>query len=184
MKKEKVIIFEGEHEFVAPKSRVRDRKTGVSYNVQDYMNVVSSDMAPIDKPTEDQPPQLDVSQGSGPIRPEPSGGGTTSTTVETTTLRPPTENGKTKLPEADVQLGSPSKKAAIEELAPVTTNLKVDLPISVPTNLGKAPAPIMGGGGGGGSKDQAAAKKTFLQNYWWLIVALGIGGYMYYKKKK
>lgn len=181
MKKEKVIIFEGEHEFVAPKSRVRDRKTGISYNVKDYVNLVSSDMAPIDKPTEDQPPQLDVSQGSGPVRPE-SSSTTTSTTSDTTTARPPImDDKKITLPEPDVQLGSP-RKTIIEE-GPITTNVKVDLPIAVPSNLGKAPAPIMGGGGGGGSKEGAAKQKTFLQKYWWLI-ALGVGGYIYYKKKK
>lgn len=187
MKKEKVIIFEGEHNFVAPKSRVRDKKTGISYKVEDYLNVVaSSDVAPIDKPIEDVPPALDVSQGSGDPRPMPTGGGgtTTSTTSDTTTERPPImDDKKTTLPEPDVQLGSP-RKTVIEE-APVTTNVRVDLPIAVPTNLGKAPAPIMGGGGGGGgSKEAAAPKKSLLQQYWWILLVLGVGGYMYYKRKK
>jgi len=181
MKKEKVIIFEGEHEFVAPKTRVRDRKTGISYNVKDYVNLVSSDTAPIDKPTEDQPPQLDVSQGSGSVRPEPSS--TTTSTTSDTTTRPPIQNGKKNLPTPDIQLGSPSKKTVLEQ-APIQVSTKIDLPVIAPSNLGKAPVPIMGGGGVGGSKEQAKAQPSFLQKYWWLLLIAGVGGYMYYKRKK
>jgi len=63
MKKEKVIIFEGEQNFVIPKNRVRDKKTGISYYVPDEMNVTAPVGTPMDEPIE-PPRQPDEPIGS------------------------------------------------------------------------------------------------------------------------
>jgi hypothetical protein len=46
MKKEDVIIFEGEDQFIVPKNRVRNKKTGVSYFVGE-MNAIGTSINPI-----------------------------------------------------------------------------------------------------------------------------------------
>jgi hypothetical protein len=91
MKREDVIIFEGEDQFVLPKNRVRDRKTGVSYNVPN-VNLVGDENVP----------QME--------RPLPSGGGTGSipssgsftpqvfiTSTSTTTRMPVADGGSGQL---------------------------------------------------------------------------------------
>lgn len=170
MKKERVIIFEGEHQFVAPKNRVRNKKTGVSYHVESEVNLVD-DAAPSYRQTAQaqqdrlalvQPTQADpivatsklVGAGTGVIiDPGPAQGGnineSTTTTSSTTS----------------------------------TTTIAVVIKLEEPLGLGKAP--LLGGGGGGGRKEEGAAKKvTTLQKYWWLIPVVAIGGYFTYKKLK
>ena len=64
MTKERVIIFEGEDEFILPKNRVRNKKTGISYYVPDEMNVTAPTKGdglgtPIEPPP--QPDNIDIS---------------------------------------------------------------------------------------------------------------------------
>jgi hypothetical protein len=65
MTKERVIIFEGEDEFILPKNRVRNKKTGISYYVPDEMNVIApvgggGELPPPIEPPP-QPDNIDIS---------------------------------------------------------------------------------------------------------------------------
>lgn len=173
MKKEKVIIFEGEHNFVTPKNTVYDKKTGMTHVIPEYANLVqppNETVAPancfqIDPVTGVQVP-TDCSGLGGGTPVAPVGGGTADITTTTT------------LPPADTT-------------TPTTTTT---LPaINIPINLGTAPTSIgtlvsgggARGGGGGSAESGAAKKKTFLQKYWWLLLLVAAGGgYWYYKKGK
>jgi hypothetical protein len=211
MKKEKVIIFEGEHNFVIPKNRVRDKKTGISYYVPDNMNVVGVDksgITPIDETQLDAPKEPDEPiriikpppSGSSDISVKTFGGGTggagtiTKGGGETGDRPPPLGGGGQR----GIDLGDPIKIVADEELTTTTstttsTTTKIAITIDIPTGLGGNPITSSGlgsklsggGGGGGGSKDATAtAKKTFLQKYWWLLLLVAAGGGYYYYKKK
>lgn len=212
MKKEKVIIFEGEHDFVLPKSRIRDKKTGISYNVEDFKNLVNIGEAPTDSspenpvPTSIEPaPNVPVYALPTPISGGGGGGTTTSTTIETTTIAPtptPTPTAPTPTPspiskksllEPNVVLGGAQSiptgtETVFSTPAPTSNISKIETPIVTttsviaPDNLGKAPTPTFGGGAGGGGGTKPKEKKK--SNYWWLLILVGIGGYMYYKKKK
>jgi hypothetical protein len=177
MAKEQVIVFEGEHMFVAPKNHVVNRKTGMVHHVASEMNVV----APIDEVRLDQPIEP-PKQPDDPIQ-------NPSLTPITTNTKPSLGNptigggGGSPLP----SLGDPTKLATPqEEVTPAPTPepepKKVAVPL-LPISFGSAP--IGGGGGGGGSKkEETAPKKTLLQKYWWILVLAGVGGYIYYKRKK
>lgn len=213
MKKEKVIIFEGEQNFVIPKNRVRNKKTGVSYYVPDDMNVVGVDksgITPIDESQLDAPKEPDEPiriitpppSGSSDISVRNQGGsGGAGTLITKPTGNPVTTMGTlpSSVGEPNIGLGNPTKQfpSAGEELTTTTstttsTTTKIAITIDIPTGLGDNPITSSGlgsklsggGGGGGGSKDAAAtAKKTFLQKYWWLLLIAAAGGYYYYKKK-
>ena len=83
----------------------------------------------------------------------------------------------------DYQLPTTTIQPAPTTIQPAPTTIVpfVPLPFITPTGFGVAP---MGGsgGGGGGEDDKAKDKK----NYWWILVlvALGVGAYVYNKKKK
>ncbi len=176
MAKEQVIVFEGEHLFVSPKNHIVDRKTGMTHQVPSEMNVV----APIDEPRLEQP----IEPPKQPDDPMPS---PTPTTTNIGTILPlgSSGGGGSTLP----SLGDPTKlvPAPKEEAPPPAPTpapepQKATIPL-LPISFGSAP--VGGGGGGGGSKkEEAAPKKSLLQKYWWLLVLAGVGGYIYYKRKK
>ena len=209
MKKEKVIIFEGEHNFVIPKNRVRDKKTGVSYYVPDEMNVtapvgVGVLDAPIEPPTQpDDPigsPKTTTTQQEDASKPTTVPTGVTLASKGTLaqndaislgdaggggTITPPMEvTTPTPLP-----LGDKPKALSDEEMPKTTTTPTIattipTLPIDTAVTSSKMSG-AFGGGGGGGSKDGASVpKKTFIQKYWWLLLLVAGGGYYYYKKNK
>ena len=68
MRREDVIIFEGEHQFVVPKNRVRNKKTGMSYNVPE-VGLVGDEVDP------------------EMMRPLSVGGGSTSSGLTTSTTK-------------------------------------------------------------------------------------------------
>ena len=113
MKKEKVIIFEGEQNFVIPKNRVRDKKTGISYYVPDEMNVTAPVGTPMEAPIE-PPRQPD----------DPIGSPKTTTTQEEDASKPTTVPqgvtlvNKAVLPsnidDPNIQLGNPTKQNVSE----------------------------------------------------------------------
>lgn len=210
MKKEEVIIFEGEHNFVLPKNRVRNKKTGVSYYVPDDVNVVGIDKSGI-SPIEEPPVQPDAPrEPDEPIRiitnpPSGSsdisvrtygGGGGGGTIITQPTIQPSTNMGTTppRIGEPIIGLGNPTKQfpTAGEEIVdpkPTPTPSPTPTPtLTIPTlPIDTIPpsSKFGGGGGGGGSKDGASAsKKTFLQKYWWLLLLVAGGGYYIYKKNK
>jgi hypothetical protein len=174
MKKEKVIIFEGEHMFVAPKNTVYDKKTGMTHVIPEYANLVQppnetvspSNCFQIDPVTGVQVP-TDCGGLGGGVTPPVSTIGGAAVDITTTTTAPP-----------------------VDTTTPSTTTTIA--PISIPINLGTAPTAIgslvagggRGGGGGGASDGTAAKPKTFLQKYWWLLLVAAAGGYIYYKKRK
>lgn len=164
MTKEKVIIFEGEHLFVAPKNYVVNKKTGMANKVSSEMNVV----APIDEPVLDKPIEA-------PKQPdEPTGYQAQQAPAQTIK----TVGGGVTAPA--IQLGDPTKLVAPpEEVAPPPTT-KAIIPL-LPISFGAAP---MMGGGGGGKQEAAPKKKSLLAQYWWVLLVIGVGGYIYYKKKK
>jgi hypothetical protein len=177
MAKEQVIVFEGEHLFVAPKNHVINKKTGMVYKVPSEMNVV----APIEGDLIEPPVKPLMQPDEPPIV-------TTTTTTEPILSRGGNApqggvgNVGTPLP----SLGDPSILSKPIEESPVQQPLqtKAEVP-TLPISFGSAPSRSGGGGGGGGAKEEkAAAKKTFLQKYWWLLVLAGVGGYIYYKRKK
>jgi len=189
MKKEEVIIFEGEHNFVVPKNRVRNKKTGVSYYVPEEMNVtapvgVGVLEPPIEPPKQpDEPigsPKTITTQQEDATTPTPVPTGVTLASKGTLSQNDAVSLGGAKLlPSAGEESG--------ENLTTTTTNIPTQVIIpTLPIGMGVSPSKLSGGGGGGGgSKDSATPKKTLLQKYWWvlLIVAVG-GGYYYYKNKK
>lgn len=167
MVKEQVIVFEGEHLFVAPKNHVVNRKTGMVHAFPKEMNVV----APVEEARDEQT----IEQPKQPDDPMPSPKATITSGTPLPTLG---GGGGSPLP----SLGDPTAlvKAPEEAAPPTTPTIKADIPI-LPISFGSAP---IGGGGGGGRKEEAAApKKTLLQKYWWLLLVIGAGGYIYYKRK-
>lgn len=168
MKKEKVIIFEGEHMFVAPKNTVYDKKTGMTHVIPEYANLVqppNETVAPTNCFQIDPVTGVQVPTDCGGLGNNPTPVGANTMDITTTTTAPP-----------------------VDTTTPSTTTTLA--PISIPINLGTAPTAIGslvagGGGGRGGASDGTAAKpKTFLQKYWWLLLVAAAGGYIYYKKRK
>lgn len=168
MAKEKVIIFEGEHNFVSPKNYIVDEKTGVKSIVPSEMNLVEpirgTQDEVIEPPKEPDAPATPTAPTTTNV---PTGSGTGGGLVLPVTLGDPT------------QLVQPPQ----EPDAP-----KKILTPDMPINFGVAPSTVRpsggGGGGGGGAKEQQAKPKTFLQKYWWILVVVGIGGVIYYRRKK
>lgn len=156
MRKKKVIIFEGEQDFVAPKNTVYDSKTGKTYVVPEEMNVIA--------PTEDE---------------QPTGGGGTVTDQDP--LIPPRDVG-TPAPTPPAVEVTTSSTTTTTTKAPTTTVNVGTLPI---TTMGTPLGQAIPRGGGGGSPEGGKAKKSLLKQYWWvlLIVAGGVGYYIYTKRK-
>ncbi len=188
MTKEKVIIFEGEHNFVVPKNRVRNKKTGMSYYVPDEMNVIAPVGvgvldAPIEPPA--QPDDVIISPKTTTTQEEDAK--KVTTVPEGVTL----VSKKTLEKNDDINLGDSRKIVSDEELTTTstTTSTTTVKPILViPIDLGVNPSSRIGGGVGGGSsaKEEAAKKKTLLQKYWWILAIAAVGGgyYLYKNKKK
>jgi hypothetical protein len=186
MKKEQVIIFEGEHNFVMKKNHVRDKKTGISHYVADEMNVI----APVG-----------VGVLDAPIEPPTQTDGPAPSPTTTTTLQDASQV-ITSVPKDVVLLGGGLSTTPVPDLLPLgnkpnvlsdeemttsttsSTTTKIVLKIDIPTGLGTNPT-LGGIGGGGGKKETPAeAKKSFLQKYWWILLLVGGGGAYYYYKKK
>ena len=156
--KEKVVVFHGEDKFIKPRNR--------SYNIdKNYSNLVGDNPPPVDNfPREDlnaTSTTLYQSGGGGSI-----GGG------ESSTLQPIYQ-----LPTTTIQ---PVPTTTIQP-APTTILPTIALPYITPSGFGVAPMGGIGGGGGGGGDEKAIDKK----NYWWILIliGLGIGVYVYNKKK-
>jgi hypothetical protein len=192
MTKEKVIIFEGEHNFVLPKNRVRNKKTGMSYYIPDEMNVTAPTKGdglgtPIEPPP--QPDDIDISPKTTTTQEEERKKETTVPDDVT-----PLGDGKRRLIDLEptpIGLGDARKIVSDEEITTTstTTSTTTVKPIVIlPIDLGVSPSSRIGGGGsgGGGAKEGAAKKKTLLQKYWWILAIAAIGGgyYLYKNKKK
>jgi hypothetical protein len=193
MKKEQVIIFEGEHNFVMKKNRVRDKKTGISHYVPDEMYLIAPKDDgqlgdPIEPPADtDGPapnPKSEVTDKGVPdknvpddVKPLPIGGGGDGIARDDSP--------------SPIGLGDARKIVSDEEITTSTTSsttTKIVVKIDIPTGLGTNPTSSgVGSGASGSSKKEtaAAAKKSLLQKYWWvLLLVAGGGAYYYYKKKK
>ena len=159
MAKEKVIIFEGEHNFVAPKNHVTNKATGMTHYIPDEVNLIPSPNSAT------QPNSL------------PHLGGATRHVAQTASSTNRTTNTPIVVTNPNI-----SKTIAPPPPENITTST-LTTTTTKPISFGAAP---VGGGGGGGKKEEAAPQKTFLQKYWWAIAiaVVGIGGYIYYKKKK
>jgi hypothetical protein len=207
--KEQVIVFEGEHLFVAPKKRISDKKKGIQVSVPDNVDVVGVDKSVI-SPIVDSPTQPDApKEPDEPIRiitPPPSGsadisvktfgGGSGGGIISTKPLGNPVTTMGTLPPsigEPNIGLGNPTKQfpSAGEEITTsVTTSTTTQAPTQTSTNIGLGVVPLvplsfgsaprMGGGGGGEEEAPVEKKKT---NYLWLVL-LGIAGLIYFSKKK
>jgi len=172
MAKEKVIIFEGEHKFVAPRTHTFDTAKGEATYVggngaADTGVQTPSSVMPIFGEA-DYCNRLQAyinSRGENTASPEQvmiayqnfqTNCLSTSTTTETTTL------------------------VSTETTTSTTTNTTT-IPIvivGVPSGMGVAPR-IGGGGGGGGDTPVVAPKKS----YWWLLL-VAAGAYLIFSKKK
>ena len=165
--KEKVVVFHGEDKFIKPRNR--------SYNVdKNYSNLVGDNPPPADYfPREDlnatSTTTINVGGGGGSV----GGGSIGDGGMGASTLQP------------DYQLPNTTIQPAPTTIQPAqtTTVPTVPLPFIAPTGFGVAPMGGFGGGGGGGGGDEKASDK---KNYWWVLVliALGVGAYVYNKKKK
>ena len=185
--KEQVIVFEGEHMFVAPKKRISNKKKGVQVSVPEEMNVTAPVGTPMEAPIE-PPKQPD----------EPMGSPKTTTTLQDDATKPTTvPSDVTLAPKntlisnaADVTLGGASKVQPDVEITTTsttstTTTLSPKTVVSIPlVPISFGAAPIMGGGGGGGGAEEeqppVEEKKT---NYLWVVI-LGIAALIYFTKKK
>jgi hypothetical protein len=209
--KEQVIVFEGEHLFVAPKKRISNKKKGIQVSVPDNVDVVGVDksvISPIvelpkqpDAPKEpDEPIRIITppSSGSADISVKTFGGGSGGGTISTKPLGNPVTTMGTLPPsigEPNIGLGNPTKQfpSAGEEITTsTTTSTTTQAPTQTSTNIGLGVVPLvplsfgsaprMGGGGGGGGEEEAPVEKK-KTNYLWLIL-LGIAGLIYFTKKK
>jgi hypothetical protein len=209
--KEQVIVFEGEHLFVAPKKRISNKKKGVQVSVPDNIDVVGVDKSLI-SPIVEPPTQPDApKEPDEPIRiitPPPSGssdisvktfgGGSGGGTISKNPMGNPVTTMGTLPPsigEPNIGLGNPTKQfpSAGEEITTsTTTSTTTQAPTQTSTNIGLGVVPLvplsfgsaprMGGGGGGGGEEEAPVEKK-KTNYLWLIL-LGIAGLIYFTKKK
>lgn len=207
--KEQVIVFEGEHLFVAPKKRISNKKKGIQIPIPEEMNVVAPVGVGVLPPPIEPPTQPD----------EPIGSPKTTTTQQEDASKPTTVpadvtlaskgtlaqndaialggagggGGIAPIEPIDIKLGDPIKVVSDEELTTTTSttsstttslpqipNLALGTVPLVPLSLGAAPR--LGGGGGGGEEESPPVeeKKT---NYLWLVL-LGIAGLIYFTKKK
>jgi hypothetical protein len=207
--KEQVIVFEGEHLFVAPKKRISDKKKGIQVSVPDNVDVVGVDKSVIipivDSPTQpDAPKEPDEPiriitpppSGSSDISVKTFGGGSGGGTISKNPMGNPETTMGTLPPsigEPNIGLGNPTKQfpSAGEEITTsVTTSTTTQAPTQTSTNIGLGVVPLvplsfgsaprMGGGGGGEEEAPVEKKKT---NYLWLVL-LGIAGLIYFSKKK
>jgi hypothetical protein len=172
MAKEKVIIFEGEHKFVAPRTHTFDTAKGEAT----YVGGNGAADTGVQTPSSVMPIFGEVdycnrlqayisSRGENTASPEQvmiayqnfqTNCLSTSTTTETTTL------------------------VSTDTTTSTTTNTTT-IPIvivGVPSGMGVAPR-IGGGGGGGGDTPVVAPKKS----YWWLLL-VAAGAYLLFSKKK
>jgi len=152
--KEQVIVFEGEHMFVAPKKRISNKKKGVQVAIPEDTNVVGVDksgLTPIqDPPVPDAPREPDEPirivtnppSGSSDISVRTFGGGGGGGTITTQPTTQPSTNMGTVPPrigEPIVGLGNPTKQfptAGEELVAP-----EPPLPPAPPPPAEPAPAP-------------------------------------------
>ena len=170
MAKEKVIIFEGEDKFVAPRTHTFDTAKGEATYVggngaADTGVITPSSVMPIFGEA-DYCNRLQAyinSRGENTATPEQvmlayqnfqTNCLSTSTTTETTTL------------------------LSTDTTTSTTTNTTTLPVVVVPVPLGMGVA-LGGGGGGGGDTPVVAPKK----NYWWLLL-VAAGAYLVFSKKK
>lgn len=161
--KEQVIVFEGEHLFVAPKKRISNKKKGIQVSVPDNVDVVGVDKSVI-SPIVDSPTQPDApKEPDEPIRiitPPPSGsadisvktfgGGSGGGTISTKPLGNPVTTMGTLPPsigEPNIGLGNPTKQfpSAGEEITTsVTTSTTTQAPTQQPTQQPTQPSTNIG----------------------------------------
>lgn len=210
--KEQVIVFEGEHMFVAPKKRISNKKKGIQIAIPEEMNVVApvgvGMEAPIEPPRQpDEPigsPKTTTTQQEDASKPTPVP--TDVTLVSKGTLAQNDAialgdagggGGIVSSPSAEVTtptplvLGDKPKVLSDEEMA---TPAPAPAPSTTTTTFGGVPlvplsfgaAPMMGGrggGGGGGAEEEAPPVEEKKTNYLWLVL-LGLAGLIYFTKKK
>jgi hypothetical protein len=203
--KEQVIVFEGEHLFVAPKKRISNKKKGVQVSIPEELNVVAPVGVgvlppPIEPPRQpDEPigsPKTTTTQEEDASKPTPVPADVTlasrGTLAQNDAIALGGAGGGVTTPTSDVTpiaLGDKPKVLSDEEMpqpkveptpTPTTTTTAFGAVPLVPLSFGAAP--MMGGGGGGGGEEEAPAEKK-KTNYLWLVL-LGIAGLIYFTKKK
>jgi hypothetical protein len=211
--KEQVIVFEGEHLFVAPKKRISNKKKGVQIPIPEEMNVVAPVGVgvlppPIEPPRQpDDPigsPKTTTTQQEDASKPTPVPADVTLASKGTLAQNdaialggaggggglPPMEN-------IDIKLGDAIKVVSDEELTTTTstttsttTQTTTKLPPIPDIALGTVPLVPLSlgaaprlGGGGGGGEEEAPPVEEKKTNYLWLVL-LGIAGLIYFTKKK
>ena len=172
MAKEKVIIFEGEDKFVAPRTHTFDTAKGEAT----YVGGNGAADTGVQTPSSVMPIFGEVdycnrlqayinSRGENTATPEQvmiayqnfqTNCLSTSTTTETTTL------------------------LSTDTTTSTTTNTTTLPVVVVPVPLGMGVALGVGGGGGGGGDTPVVAPK---KNYWWLLL-VAAGAYLVFSKKK
>ena len=173
MAKEKVIIFEGEDKFVAPRTHTFDTAKGEATYVggngaADTGVVTPSSVMPIFGEADycNRMQSYINSRGENTATPEQvmiayqnfqTNCLSTSTTTETTTLV--------------------STDTTTSTTTNTTTQVVILPPPPVPIGFGIAPPRV--GGGGGGDTPVVAPKKS----YWWLLL-VAAGAYLVFSKKK
>lgn len=173
MSKEQVIVFDGEQNFIAPKTRVANKFKGKSVHVPEDVNLVD-DAAPSARQTaQAQQDRLALVQ---PTQADP----TVSTQQLTNAYKAVVVN-----PADVVTLGGAQNTVVTETTTSSTTSTttaapkKIDVTLLTPPNLGLAP---IGGGGGGGGQEEAPPPVEEKTNYLWIL--LGIGALVYFFSKK
>ena len=203
--KEQVIVFEGEHMFVAPKKRISNKSKGVSVEVPEVY--AAGD------PVEPAEPVRIITtppSGSGDINVrQPQTFVTTplpvvpETNMGNVPQRIPVGDISTPIVQPVLGLGNPTKAVPppAEEVTPTPTTptpppaAPTPAPaepkitqklILAPTTLGSAPVMGgggIGGGGGGGGEEEAVVPEK--KSYLWLWILLAGGAiYLLTKKKK
>jgi hypothetical protein len=174
MSKEQVIVFDGEQNFIAPKTRVSNKIKGRSIHVPENVNLVDDDARSPRQTAQAQQERLAIVQ---PTQADP----VVSTQQLTDAYKAVVVNP------ADVVTLGGAQKTVINEITTSTTSStttaapkKIDVTLLTPPNLGLAP---IGGGGGGGGQEEVAPPEEKKTNYLWILLAIGAIAYFFSKKK-
>jgi hypothetical protein len=219
MKKESVVVFNGEDKFIVPRNKVYNMKSGKTEFVGQN-GVKDENVTPptATDPTPPPPPPTgvieDPDKGTNPPRqygyssgkfqmPDPTNPEFCQIVQEYITQRghgsaspedimsaynafkkycnsEPTPPYGGELPPKDKPKEEPKEEPKKEPdvILPIIPTTLVATNLGTPIGGGR-----FGGGGGGGEEEPKATEKK--KNYWWLlVVALGVGAYIYYKRKK
>ena len=212
MAKEQVIVFEGEHMFVAPKKRISNKQKGLQVEVAE----VNAEGDPtVTEPAEPiriittppsgsgdigvRTPQTFVTQQ--PVAPSPTMGtlpprlpvkptpiDPTPTPVlgnPTRHLPPAAEEQPTPPAPTPPPPPPPPSAPTIETTTTLAPKTNLAIPL-LPISFGAAPilgGGSGGGGGGGGSEEEQPLVEEKKTNYLWVVI-LGIAALIYFTKKK